>query len=108
MQYRSDGSPISSNSVALKKGGKSGLSTFEIERLTHLLGKANEFHLATIREIRYTDDLLNQSGNKVEYRIRCEFGPRHGQEYDSVTVLNLFGGVVNFSETILSPKKECS
>jgi len=106
MKFRDDGSPISANSIALKAGGKVDLSSEEQENLIKMLNRANEFHLATIREIRYVDDLLNQSKNQTEYRIRVEFGPRHGQEYDSVQVMNLFGGVVNFSETILSAKEK--
>jgi len=106
MKFREDGTPISSNSVAMKQGGRPKLSKIEVQQLTRMLDKANEFHLATIREIRYVDDKLNQSKNKCEYRIRCEFGPRHGQEYDSVPCISLFGGNVNFSEIIFSPKEK--
>jgi len=106
MKYKKDGSPISSNSTALGGGESPSLNSEEIRKLRNSLNKATEFHLATIREIHYPDDLLNQSKNKVEYRIRCEFGPRHGQEYDSVPAANLFGGNVNFSETVYSAKTQ--
>lgn len=106
MKYNEkDNSPISSNSLAT--GAKRDfLSPNEIQRLLKLAKQANEVHLATVREIYYVDDIKNQSKTQVEYRVRIEFGDRHGQEYESVTALNLYGGVVNISEFVYSQKEQ--
>ena len=102
---KKDYSPISSNSIATGSR-RDSLTENEIERLLALSKQANEVHLATIREIYYVDDIKNQSKTQVEYKIRIEFGDRHGQVYESVTALNLYGGMVNFSETVYSPKEQ--
>jgi len=106
MKLRKDGSPISSNSIANKGASKDSLSVQDIKQLLKMSKQANEVHLATIREVYYVDDVKNQSKSQVEYRVRIEFGERHGQEYESVTALNLYGGIVNISETVYTPKDQ--
>lgn len=106
MKLRKDGSPISSNSLSTNSSQREQLSPSDITKLLRLSGKANEVHLATVREVYYVDDIKNQSKYQVEYRVRIEFGDRHGQEYESVTALNLYGGMVNFSEIVYQPKEQ--
>jgi len=104
MKYHPDGTPISASSINLKTAGKSKLSEEDILKVLNVSSRANEISIASIREVFFTDNILNQSKNRVEYRVRIEFGPRHGQEYDSVMAINLYGGVANFSETVYYPK----
>ena len=106
MKFRKDGSPISSNSLASNASQKEQLSPAEIQKVLKLIQRANEIHLATIREVYYVDDIKNQTKYQVEYRIRIEFGDRHGQEYESVTAINLFGGMMNISEMVYAPKEK--
>jgi len=104
-QYKWDGTPISSNTLALNRSS-TPFSKEETTKLRNLVGRANETHLATVREVLFADDIRNQSKYQVEYVIRIEFGPRHGQEFESVQAINLYGGNVNFSETIYFPKTQ--
>jgi len=104
MKYKKDGTPISSASLNLGTTGKPDLSDSDILKILNVANRANEISIASIREVYFVDNVNNQSKNKVEYRVRIEFGPRHGQEYESVMAINLYGGVTNFSETIYYPK----
>ncbi|CAK0749535.1 hypothetical protein CCP1ISM_330002 [Azospirillaceae bacterium] len=106
MKFRKDGSIISSNSLAGNASQGGSLSPSDMKKVMNSIGKANEVHLVTIREIYYVDDIKNKSKYQVEYNIRVEFGDRHGQEYENVTAVNLYGGMMNISEMVYSPKEQ--
>jgi hypothetical protein len=103
MSYKRDGTPISSNSIALGKVSLD-LTVSEKERIKMMLSKAVEIHTAVITDILFANDPQNKSKNQVEYNIRIELGPRHGQPYYNVKAINLYGGMVQVAETIYYPR----
>lgn len=103
-RYKRDGTPITSNQQHANATVGGQLSKSEMNRLKDMLRSAIGVHIATVREIFYTDNPKNLSKEYVEYTIRLESGKREGQEYENVVALNLGGGRVNFSETVYHPR----
>jgi len=94
VQYLKDGTPITTNTEDLD---------FYKERLS--TGNSDT-HIATIQEVHYLDGEDNQSGRSVEYKVRIETGDKIGRFYDRVRAISLFGGLVNFSETVYQPREK--
>lgn len=105
MTYKDDGTPISSNSIMMGRSDKA-FNNIEMERMRLLMNRAVEIHLATVTDILFADDEDNQSQNQVEYSIQIEFGDRSGQEYNNVKAINLYGGMVQISETVYYPRTQ--
>lgn len=101
--YKKNGTPISSTMIDAKTSGVNTLSPSEIAKLRKVANLALGVHIATVRDVYYTDSQNNVSKKYVEYKIRIESGPRLGTEYYNVIAMNIYGGTSNFSEEVYQP-----